>query len=67
MSYSMLLAPDLPEFRYALYPCSHLIDLSGGPAQAIAIYRDESMATAHGALMWPSTFIVVDLAGDGRS
>lgn len=67
MGHSMLLPPSLPEFRYALYPCSHLLGLSDGPAQPIAIYRDQFMANAHGTLMWPSTFIVVDLAEDNRS
>lgn len=64
---SMLLAPDLPAFRYALYCRSHLLDLTDTPAEPIALYRDEAMARTLGVHLWPSTFIVVDLAGGERS
>lgn len=60
----MLLPPELLEYRYALYPCSHLLGLSDQPEQPIALYRSEAMAIAHGGRMWPSTYAVVDLHGE---
>ena len=61
----MLLRPELPEYRYALYPRSYLIGLADSPDQPVAVYRDEALAIAHGGRMWPSTYTVVDLsAGD---
>lgn len=62
-----LLPPSLPEYRFALYCRAHLLGLTWAPDQPVALYRDEATANAHGARMWPSTFIVVDLAGDDRS
>ncbi|MNJ37057.1 hypothetical protein D3C77_318640 [compost metagenome] len=66
MTDPMLLAPDPAEFRFALYCRAHLLDLTWKPDQPVALYRDEATANAHGARMWPSTFIVVDLAGEDR-
>ncbi|NBA95527.1 hypothetical protein GUY40_11220 [Pseudomonas sp. R5(2019)] len=62
----MLLKPDLAEFRYALYCRSHLMDLPGPPQPPVSLYRDKRSAELHGVRMWPSTFTVVDLAGDDQ-
>lgn len=64
MTDPMLLAPDLAEFRFALYCRSHLIGLSDKPEPPVAIYRDEQVARAHGGRLWPSTFTVIDLNKD---
>jgi hypothetical protein len=58
-----LLPSDLTEYRFALYCRAHVLDLAYAPEQPVALYRDEQVAKAHGARMWPSTFTVVDLAG----
>lgn len=63
MTDSKLLPPSLPEYRFALYCRAHLLDLTWEPDQPVALYRDEAAAIAHGGRMWPSTYIVVDLAG----
>lgn len=63
----MLLPPDLTEYRWALYACGHLIDLTGTPYPPIGLYRDEKSARLHGLHMWPATFTVIDLHKDDRS
>lgn len=67
MSDPMLLAPDLAEYRFAVYCRSHLLGLTDKPFPPVALYRDEPSALAHGRRMWPSTYIVVDLEKSGRS
>lgn len=57
-------APDLTEYRYALYCRSDLFGLSSTSHPPIALYRDEASAVAHGQLMWPSAFTVIDLHGE---
>ncbi|AUF96755.1 hypothetical protein CXQ80_13375 [Pseudomonas sp. 02C 26] len=61
---STLLAPDPSTYRYALYCQSHLIGLSDAPAPPIALYGSREIATAHGKLLWPSTYLVIDLHGE---
>lgn len=63
---SMLLPPILAEYRFALFCCGHLLDLTNEPHPPVALYCDEESARRHGARMWPSTFTVIDLAGDER-
>lgn len=67
MTDPMLLRPDLTEYRYALYPRSHLLGLAESADQPIAVFRDEALAVAHGSRMWPSTYTVVDLAAEPES
>jgi hypothetical protein len=62
---STLLPPALPEYRYALYCRSDLLDLSFGPQQPVALYREEALAISHGTRMWPGAFSIIDLHGDG--
>ncbi len=66
MTDAMLARPDVTEYRWALYAGGHLLDLTDTPSPPICLYRDELSARLHGARMWPSTFIIVDLAGDDR-
>lgn len=66
MTDPLLMTPDLAEYRFALYCRSHLLDLTSDPQPPVALYADERLAQHHGARMWPSTFIVIDLAGDER-
>jgi hypothetical protein len=60
----MLLPPDPAEYRYALYCQSHLLGLSEAPATPIALYGNKDIAAAHGKLLWPSTYCVIDLHGE---
>lgn len=60
---SMLLNPNPAEYRYALYCRSDKLDISYGARQPVALYREEALAQAHGARMWPGAFTVVDLQG----
>ncbi|MBM5459244.1 hypothetical protein H8F21_16885 [Pseudomonas sp. P66] len=62
-----LIAPDLTEYRWALYACGHLLDLTSQPHPPVGLYRDEQSANLYGLHMWPSTFTVVDLHKDDRS
>lgn len=62
-----LLPPDLTEYRWALYACGHLLDLTSKPHPPVALYRDEQAAHHHGRSMWPTTFTVIDLNKDERS
>ena len=57
-------APELTEYRYALYCRSDLLGLSSTSHLPIALYRDEAAAVAHGQLMWPSAYTVIDLHGE---
>ncbi len=66
MTDPMLAAPDLTEYRWALYACGHLLDLTNKPQPPVGLYRDEASARTHGLRMWPSTFTVIDLHGDDR-
>lgn len=59
-------APDLAEYRFALYCCSQSLGLSHEPQPPVALYRDEQSARLHGVRMWPSAFEVVDLQGEHR-
>ncbi|MBS6039968.1 MAG: hypothetical protein KIC53_21550 [Pseudomonas sp.] len=59
----MLLQPDVAEYRYALYCRSDLLDISYDPREPVALYREEALAQAHGARMWPGAFTVIDLQG----
>lgn len=61
---SMELPPELSEYRYALYCRSDLLDLSYEPEPPVALYRDKTLASSHGARMWPSTYSVIDLHGE---
>ncbi|VVP61763.1 hypothetical protein PS870_06439 [Pseudomonas fluorescens] len=56
-----LAAPDLNQYRYAVFCCSFKIDLGSTPDHALALFADEGMAMRYGAGMWPTTFQVVDL------
>lgn len=64
MTDPLLAKPDLTEYRWALYCCGHLLDLTDKPQPPVALYRDEQSASLHGLRMWPSTFTVVDLHKD---
>ncbi|WP_223811818.1 hypothetical protein [Pseudomonas oryziphila] len=64
MTDPMQLPPTVPEYRYALYCRSDLLDLSSNPQPPTALYRCERLAIAHGQLMWPSTYRVIDLHGE---
>lgn len=55
-----LAPPDPAAYRYAVHCCSFKMDLGGTPDHALALFADEAMANRYGALMWPSTFEVVD-------
>ncbi|WP_223511113.1 hypothetical protein [Pseudomonas sp. GL-B-19] len=66
MSDPMLLAPDVSEYRFALYCRGHLLDLTSKAYPPVALYPDAESARLHGVRMWPSTFTVIDLAGDER-
>lgn len=66
MADPMLAAPDLAEYRWALYACGHLLDLTTESHPPVGLYRDEQSARLHGLRMWPSTFTVIDLHGDER-
>ncbi|TYO83540.1 hypothetical protein DQ397_001149 [Pseudomonas sp. CK-NBRI-02] len=59
----MLLNPNPAEYRYALYCRSDKLDISYGARQPVALYREEALAQAHGARMWPGAFTVIDLQG----
>lgn len=60
---STLLTPNPAEYRYALYCRSDQLDISYGARQPVALYREEALAKAHGARMWPGAFTVIDLQG----
>lgn len=64
MTDPMHLPPIETEYRYALYCRSDQLDLSSNPSPPIALYRDEASAIAHGQLMWPSAYRVIDLHGE---
>ncbi|WP_260681206.1 hypothetical protein [Pseudomonas putida] len=64
MTDPMHLPPKLPEYRWALYCRSDLLDLAHEPAQPMALYRDEQAARRDGQCMWPNTFRVIDLHGE---
>ncbi|WP_342622655.1 hypothetical protein [Pseudomonas alkylphenolica] len=66
MADPMLMPPDLTEYRWALYACGHLLDLTSNPQPPVCLYRDEALARFHGARMWPATCTVVDLHKDDR-
>jgi hypothetical protein len=36
------------------------MELGSTPEHALALFADEAMANRYGALMWPTTFEVVD-------
>ena len=56
------LAPVVPSaYRWAVHCCSYKLDLSCQPDHAVALFAHESAARQFGALMWPSTFEVVDV------
>lgn len=57
-------APDLVEYRWALYCRGDLLGLAVADHPPIALYRDEASAIAHGQLMWPSAYTVIDLHGE---
>lgn len=57
-------APDLVEYRWALYCRGDLFGLAVAEHPPIALYRDEASAIAHGQLMWPSAYTVIDLHGE---
>lgn len=59
-----MLPPDPAEYRYALYCRSDLLGIAAAQQPPIALYRDEASAIAHGQLMWPSTYSVIDLHGE---
>ncbi len=54
--------PDVQDYRVTLYCGSSDAGLAGGPEAPIALYADKVLALAHGAILWPSTFKVVDLS-----
>lgn len=56
-----LAAPDLNQYRYAVFCCSFKIDLGSTPDHAQALFADRIMATRYGAGMWPATYQVIDL------
>ncbi|MCL8308835.1 MULTISPECIES: hypothetical protein [Pseudomonas] len=60
---STLLTPNPAEYRYALYCRSDQLDISYGARKPVALYREEALAQAHGARMWPGAFTVIDLQG----
>lgn len=64
MADSSIQAPDLAEFRYALYCRSDRFGLSHDPQPPVALFRDKQSARIHGVTMWPSTFQVIDLHGE---
>jgi hypothetical protein len=66
MTDPMLLPPDLTEYRWGLYARGHFLDLANKPGPPLALYRDEVLANSHGARLWPSTYLVVDLHKDDR-
>lgn len=59
----ILKAPDLTEYRFALYCRSDLVDL-GEAGPPVALYRVEALADAHGQAMWPGAYTVIDLHGE---
>ncbi|UVK81436.1 hypothetical protein LOY46_17915 [Pseudomonas sichuanensis] len=64
MSKHLLPAPDLTEYRYALYCRADLFGLPDQQRPPVAIYRDEDLAIAHGQRMWPSAYTIIDLHGE---
>jgi len=58
---SMLLCPQLSDYRFAVYSRGHLMDLTTTPQQPVALFSNERIACSYGARMWPTTFTVVDL------
>ncbi|MDH0730955.1 hypothetical protein N5F23_00480 [Pseudomonas sichuanensis] len=64
MSKHLLPAPDLTAYRWALYCRGDLLGLALSQQPPIALYRDEASAIAHGQLMWPSAYSVIDLHGE---
>lgn len=67
MTRTALLAPDLAEYRFALYCRSNLAGISHEPQPPVALYRDQASARIQGLRMWPSTFEVIDLHGEHDS
>lgn len=59
-----MLRPDPLDYRYALYCRADRADLASRPTHPVALYRDESLANAHGTQMWPTAFTVIDLHGE---
>lgn len=57
-------APDPSEYRWALYCRGDLFGLAAAEQPPIALYREEGLAIAHGQLMWPSAYTVIDLHGE---
>ncbi|KAB0494001.1 hypothetical protein [Pseudomonas vancouverensis] len=60
MDIQRLAAPTPSNYRYAVFCCSFKWELGSTPDHAMALFADEAMAKRYGALMWPSTFEVVD-------
>ena len=48
-------------YRWAVHCCAYKWDLGSPPDCAVALFAHESAAKQFGALMWPSTFEVVDV------
>ena len=53
-------------YRWAVHCCSYKLDLSHQPDRAVALFEHESAARHFGALMWPSTYEVIDLQAVGE-
>lgn len=64
MSKPRLPAPDLAAYRWALYCRGDLLGLTISLQPPVALYHDEASAIAHGQLMWPSAYSVIDLHGE---
>lgn len=58
----LLAVPDPKNYRFAVFCCSFKWELGSTPDHALALFVDRAMAERYGALMWPSTFEVVDIA-----
>lgn len=59
----MTTTPDIADYRHALYCRSENLGLPGS-AQPVALFRDERVAVAHGQLLWPNAYEVIDLQGE---
>lgn len=59
----MAATPDPSEYRHALYCRSSRLGLPGSD-KPVALFHDERIAVAHGQLLWPSAYEVIDLHGE---
>ncbi|MDU8358010.1 hypothetical protein [Pseudomonas syringae group sp. J309-1] len=61
-----LAVPEIETYRFAVFCCSFKVELGSTPDHALALFVDAAMAQRYGALMWPTTYEVIDIVAGAR-